>query len=81
MATYFNYKLLANVTTFKFGGYIVVQTSQGMPCRIQKPTGKKKSLPSSAALAVYFAPKTYKQFVCCNCRFPSSKSRYKTDLM
>lgn len=39
MATYFNYKLLANVTTFKFGGYIAVQTSQWMPCLIQKPTG------------------------------------------
>jgi len=41
MATYFNYKLLANVTTFKFGGYIVVHTSQFMLCRIQKPTGNK----------------------------------------
>lgn len=41
MATYFNYKLLANVTTFKFGGYIVVQISQHMPSLIQKPTGNK----------------------------------------
>lgn len=39
MATYFNYKLLANVTTFKFGGYIVVQTSQRMPCLIQNLAG------------------------------------------